>query len=129
MDLQSFFPSSLGVKILFELFLNREIRNNDADNIHHNQHLWCDRQRQQEDSHNRQHQRNNANRQNDAAIADVGILPGLLTFQRPVGAVGDKEKVLAFEELLKPFGIKELVRTGVIAVNRGTNLIKIEEDD
>jgi acetolactate synthase-1/3 small subunit len=42
---------------------------------------------------------------------------------------GDKEKVLAFEELLKPFGIKELVRTGVIAVNRGTNTIKIEEDD
>ncbi|HHY03661.1 MAG TPA: acetolactate synthase small subunit [Thermoanaerobacterales bacterium] len=42
---------------------------------------------------------------------------------------GDKNKVAAFEELLKPFGIKELVRTGIIAVNRGTNTIKIEEED
>ena len=42
---------------------------------------------------------------------------------------GDKDKIMAFEELLKPFGIKELVRTGVIAVNRGTNTIKIEEEE
>lgn len=42
---------------------------------------------------------------------------------------GDKGKISAFEELLKPFGIKELVRTGVIAVNRGTNTIKIEEEN
>ena len=41
---------------------------------------------------------------------------------------GDKNKVAAFEELLKPFGIKELVRTGVIAVNRGMKTIKIEEE-
>mgnify|MGYP001024207792 FL=1 len=41
---------------------------------------------------------------------------------------GDKDKVSAFEELLRPFGIKELVRTGVIAVNRGSNTIKIEEE-
>ncbi|NLZ54733.1 MAG: acetolactate synthase small subunit, partial [Thermoanaerobacteraceae bacterium] len=27
-----------------------------------------------------------------------------------------------------PFGIKELVRTGVIAINRGSNCIKIEEE-
>lgn len=42
---------------------------------------------------------------------------------------GDKDKVLAFEELLKPFGIKELVRTGIIAINRGTKTIKVEEED
>jgi acetolactate synthase-1/3 small subunit len=42
---------------------------------------------------------------------------------------GDKDKVSAFEELLKPFGIKELVRTGIIAVNRGTKTIKIEEEE
>jgi acetolactate synthase-1/3 small subunit len=42
---------------------------------------------------------------------------------------GDKDKISAFEELLKPFGIKELVRTGIIAVNRGTNSIKIEEEN
>lgn len=41
---------------------------------------------------------------------------------------GDKDKVQAFEELLKPFGIKELVRTGIIAINRGTNCIKVEEE-
>ncbi|HHV18558.1 MAG TPA: acetolactate synthase small subunit [Thermoanaerobacterales bacterium] len=42
---------------------------------------------------------------------------------------GDKNKISAFEELLKPFGIKELVRTGIIAVNRGANSIKIEEEN
>jgi len=41
---------------------------------------------------------------------------------------GDKNKVQAFEELLKPFGIKELVRTGIIAINRGSNCIKVEEE-
>jgi acetolactate synthase-1/3 small subunit len=42
---------------------------------------------------------------------------------------GDKDKLNAFEELLRPFGIKELVRTGIIAVNRGTKTLKIEEDE
>ena len=42
---------------------------------------------------------------------------------------GDKDKVTAFEELLRPFGIKELVRTGIIAMNRGNKTIKIEEED
>jgi acetolactate synthase-1/3 small subunit len=41
---------------------------------------------------------------------------------------GDKGKLGAFEEILKPFGVKELVRTGIIAVNRGKT-IKIEEED
>ncbi len=42
---------------------------------------------------------------------------------------GDKGKLEAFEEILKPFGIKELVRTGIIAVNRGNKIIKVEEED
>jgi len=42
---------------------------------------------------------------------------------------GDKDKITAFEELLRPFGIKELVRTGIIAMNRGNKTIKIEEED
>ena len=42
---------------------------------------------------------------------------------------GDQDKVSAFIELLRPFGIKELVRTGLIAMNRGMRTIKIEEDD
>jgi acetolactate synthase-1/3 small subunit len=33
---------------------------------------------------------------------------------------GDKNKVNAMEELLRQFGIKELVRTGIIALNRGS---------
>jgi acetolactate synthase-1/3 small subunit len=32
---------------------------------------------------------------------------------------GDEDKILAFINLLKPYGIKELVRTGVIAMARG----------
>ncbi|MGM0501896.1 MAG: acetolactate synthase small subunit [Bacillota bacterium] len=36
-----------------------------------------------------------------------------------VEVTGDEEKINALEELLKPFGIKELVRTGKIAMGRG----------
>lgn len=32
---------------------------------------------------------------------------------------GDEDKIKAFIDLLKPYGIKELVRTGVIAIARG----------
>ncbi len=37
---------------------------------------------------------------------------------------GDEEKIRAFLSLLKPFGIKELVRTGPIAISRGDKTIK-----
>lgn len=40
---------------------------------------------------------------------------------------GDEEKIKAFLNLLKPFGIKELVRTGPIAIPRGEKVIKIKE--
>ncbi|MFA5976086.1 MAG: acetolactate synthase small subunit [Elusimicrobiota bacterium] len=33
---------------------------------------------------------------------------------------GDEEKIQALEALLRPFGIKEMVRTGIIAMARGT---------
>jgi acetolactate synthase I/III small subunit len=36
---------------------------------------------------------------------------------------GDEEKVTAFIELMKPFGIKETARTGLTAIERGNNLI------
>ncbi|MGB9975441.1 acetolactate synthase small subunit [Thermovenabulum sp.] len=42
---------------------------------------------------------------------------------------GDKDKINAFEELVRPFGIKELVRTGLIAMNRGPKTIKVEEEE
>jgi acetolactate synthase-1/3 small subunit len=41
-----------------------------------------------------------------------------------VEIAGTEEKIEAFVELLKPYGIKELARTGVIAMARGTQQIK-----
>jgi acetolactate synthase-1/3 small subunit len=39
---------------------------------------------------------------------------------------GGTEKVAALEEMLKQFGIKEIVRTGTIAIERGNKYIKAE---
>jgi acetolactate synthase I/III small subunit len=36
-----------------------------------------------------------------------------------IEVTGDESKITALEELLKPFGIKEMVRTGIIAMARG----------
>ncbi|MFA5859595.1 MAG: acetolactate synthase small subunit [Elusimicrobiota bacterium] len=38
-----------------------------------------------------------------------------------VEVTGDEDKIKAFLDLVKPYGIKELVRTGVVAVARGSN--------
>jgi acetolactate synthase-1/3 small subunit len=40
---------------------------------------------------------------------------------------GDEEKLKAFLTLIKPLGIKELVRTGPIAIARGDKVIKAKE--
>ncbi len=48
-----------------------------------------------------------------AAVVDIG--PTTLIVQ----VVGDSEKIDAMIELLKPYGIRELSRTGVTAMNRG----------
>src|SRR5258708_14054518 len=48
-----------------------------------------------------------------AKIVDVG------TDSLIVEATGDEAKVTALEQLLKPFGIKEMVRAGIIAMGRG----------
>lgn len=37
---------------------------------------------------------------------------------------GDAEKLNAFEEMVRIFGIKEMVRTGTIAIERGNKFIK-----
>ncbi|WPX09258.1 acetolactate synthase small subunit [Anaerocellum danielii] len=45
---------------------------------------------------------------------------------------GDEDKIEALIELLKQYGIREVVRTGLIAIERGTKVItksKSEEDD
>lgn len=47
-----------------------------------------------------------------AKVADVGATQ--LTFE----IVGDEDKIADFERLLKPYGIREVVRTGSIALAR-----------
>lgn len=42
---------------------------------------------------------------------------------------GDVTKISAMEEMMKDFGIKEMVRTGIIAIDRGTTVIKYTEND
>ncbi|WP_027416912.1 acetolactate synthase small subunit [Aneurinibacillus terranovensis] len=54
-----------------------------------------------------------------ASIVDVS--PTSLVIQ----ATGDSDKVDALIELLKPYGIKELSRTGVTAISRGSALAKV----
>jgi acetolactate synthase-1/3 small subunit len=49
-----------------------------------------------------------------AAVVDIG--PSSLIVQ----AVGDSDKIDAMTELLKPYGIRELSRTGVTALIRGS---------
>ncbi|MNJ65588.1 Acetolactate synthase small subunit [compost metagenome] len=48
-----------------------------------------------------------------AAVVDIG------TSSMIVQVVGDSEKIDAMIELLHPYGIKELSRTGVTAMIRG----------
>ncbi|MEZ0536961.1 acetolactate synthase small subunit [Caldicellulosiruptoraceae bacterium PP1] len=46
---------------------------------------------------------------------------------------GDEDKISAFMELVRQYGIKEVVQTGIIAIERGNKVItknsKIEEDE
>jgi acetolactate synthase-1/3 small subunit len=49
-----------------------------------------------------------------AKVIDVGPKSYVLEL------TGDKDKITAFFELLKPMGIKEIVRTGVVAMARET---------
>lgn len=42
---------------------------------------------------------------------------------------GNTEKVAALEDLLRQFGIKEIVRTGMIAIERGDKFIEFTNND
>jgi acetolactate synthase-1/3 small subunit len=55
-----------------------------------------------------------------AKIVDVGIKSLV------VEVTGDESKINAIEQLLRQFGIKEMVRTGKIAVNRGAKTVQTE---
>lgn len=46
-----------------------------------------------------------------------------------VEITGDSEKITALEDMLKDYGISEMVRTGAIAIDRGSKMIKYEESN
>ncbi len=56
-----------------------------------------------------------------AKIVDVGIKSLV------VEVTGDESKIKAMEQLLRQFGIKEMVRTGKIAMNRGAKVVQVEK--
>lgn len=56
-----------------------------------------------------------------AKIVDVGIKSLV------VEVTGDESKINAIEQLLRQFGIKEMVRTGKVAMNRGAKIVQSEK--
>ncbi len=56
-----------------------------------------------------------------AKIVDVGVKSLV------VEVTGDESKINAIEQLLRQFGIKEMVRTGKIAMNRGAKIVQVEK--
>ena len=54
-----------------------------------------------------------------ASIVDVS------TDSMIIEITGDSDKLDAFIELMKPFGVKEIARTGITALSRGAKSIKI----
>lgn len=57
---------------------------------------------------------------NNAKISDVSA--STMTLELSANGV----KLSAFEELLKPYGIKEIARTGVIALQKGAGALSID---
>ncbi|WP_304123625.1 acetolactate synthase small subunit [Methanosphaera cuniculi] len=49
----------------------------------------------------------------------IDVNPKTLTIQ----ITGDSEKIHAFTDLIRPYGIKEVVKTGIAAINRGAKTI------
>lgn len=56
-----------------------------------------------------------------AKIVDVGSKSLI------VEVTGDESKINAIEQLLRQFGVKEMVRTGKVAMNRGAKVVQSEK--
>ena len=56
-----------------------------------------------------------------AKIVDVGSKSLI------VEVTGDESKINAIEQLLRQFGVKEMVRTGKVAMNRGAKVVQTEK--
>lgn len=56
-----------------------------------------------------------------AKIVDVGVKSLI------VEVTGDESKISAIEQLLRQFGVKEMVRTGKVAMNRGAKVVQSEK--
>lgn len=56
-----------------------------------------------------------------AKIVDVGAKSLI------VEVTGDESKINAIEQLLRQFGVREMVRTGKVAMNRGAKAVQIEK--
>ncbi|HRY29238.1 MAG TPA: acetolactate synthase small subunit [Elusimicrobiota bacterium] len=44
-----------------------------------------------------------------------------------IEATGDEEKIQAFLEMLEPFGVMEMSRTGIVAIARGKNVLSLKK--
>jgi len=56
-----------------------------------------------------------------AKIVDVGVKSLI------VEVTGDESKINAIEQLLRQFGVKEMVRAGKVAMNRGAKVVQSEK--
>ncbi len=56
-----------------------------------------------------------------AKIVDVGAKSLIIE------VTGDEGKINAIEQLLRQFGVKEMVRTGRVAMNRGSKVVQTEK--
>lgn len=55
----------------------------------------------------------------------IDYTPGTLCIQM----TGSTNKIDTFIEMMKPYGILEICRTGTLAINKGMNLLKINEEE
>ena len=55
----------------------------------------------------------------------IDVSPSTLTIELS----GKEDKILALQSLLEPYGIIELVRTGPIAIERGTRIMSVTQPD